>query len=276
MRLRHYYVIVPAVALAVIMANAFYGHAVFSVGHPEDIAKFSVYVHFQPEWNSHPGNLLFEVTNVWNNPSKSEGEYYGDAAGPAGSDVYGPGDNRNRLMHAGERGFVVLMHRYSDCQINWQPVLYRYGIDTLRNQFKAMGGADISGHPYAVMYEDRPASGDTTKGRDLSGGYAQFIPVCSANKTTSYEYSVRSNDRGVAFDAYFVPDRSDYDLFLEDPGSVGYTIPHYAGEGCAVMRHTSFSGTCHGISGETGGLLIWVPDDLELALTKITVNLREL
>ena len=33
------------------------------------VNKYANYVHFQPEWNSYPSNLLFDVTNTWNRTS---------------------------------------------------------------------------------------------------------------------------------------------------------------------------------------------------------------
>jgi len=253
-----YYAVIPSAALLLILSNAFYGHSVFSMNHPEEMAKFSVYVRLQPEWDSHPGNLLFDVTNVWNGPDGPDGIYHDGPDSPP-LDAH----NYNRLQHIGERSFVELRHRFSDCQINWQPVLYRYGIDMLRNQFDALGGADISKHPYAVMYPSRPGPGP----HDLSDGYVQFVPICTSKETASYMYSVRSNDGDLQFGAYFVPDYSEYSRFVQDPSSVA------AYPGCAGVFY-SFSGTCEGVSKD-GGLLIWIPDDLDMALTKITINLLE-
>ena len=259
---------IPAAALALVLLNALYGHLAFSSSHPEDIAKFSVYVHLRPGWESHPGNLLFDVTNVWNNRAGpgGGGVYYGEAPAP-------PPDphNHNRLEYAGDRPFVRLEHRFSDCRDNWQPVLYRYGIDTLRNQLDvAAGRAHPPDHPYAVMYRSEAGRGGAGPSQ---GGYAQFVPVCSSSgTTTSYEYSVRSNDAGLSFDVYFVPDRSGYEGFARDGSSD--SIEAYPGEGCSGRGYTSFSGRCEGVSVDAG-LLIWIPDDLGLALTKVTVNLRE-
>jgi len=257
------YVLVPAVAFALILANAFYGHSIFASNHPEDISKFSIYVHLQPEWDSHPGNLLFDVTNVWNNEGSFDGVYYDELSSPPALD----GHNFNRLQHVGDRSFVELKHRFDDCQSNWQPILYRYGIDMLRNQFDAFGGADASGHPYAVMYPNSPGSNLF----DHSTGYVQFIPICSSQETTSYQYSIKSNDPDLALSVFFVPDQKSYERFIQNPSPIE---PTYGGE-CAGESYTSFSGKCENVP-QNGGLLVWVPDDLELALTKITVNLREI
>lgn len=249
------YAAIPAVAFALVISNAFYGHSVFAANHPEDISKFSVYVRLQPEWDSHPANLLFEVTTVWNNagaPSR-------DPAAPQAEHNY------NRLLFVGDRSAVELRHSFDGCQSSWQPILYRYGIDMLRNQLDALRGADISGHPYAVMYPDIAGVMQS----DYADGYVQFVPVCSSGNDSSYQYSVRSNDPDLALSVFLVPDRSLYEMFVDEP----FDLEPYAGD-CRGEAYASFSGECAGVPPD-GGLLIWVPDDLSLALTKITVNVRE-
>ncbi len=257
-----FYVIIPAAAFVLVLSNAFYGHFIFEASHPGDISKFSIYVRLQPEWDSHPGNLLFDVTNVWNNTYPSDAVYYDELSPAPGLG----GHNSNQLRYIGERSFVELRHRFDDCKSNWQPILYRYGIDALRNQFEAFNGADVSGHPYAIMYPNVPAPGP----HDHSTGYVQFIPICSSQETTSYRYSVKSNDPDLALSVFFVQDSGPYERFASSPSPIGHDLA----QGCRAEAYTSLSGRCEGVSRD-GGLLVWVPDDLDLALTKITVNLQE-
>lgn len=257
------YILIPAAAFALILLNALYGHWAFSASYPEDIAKYSIYVHLQPEWKSHPANLLFDVTNVWDNTGESGEIYYDELSSPPPLDDH----NYNRLQSINGRTFVELQHRFSDCQSNWQPILYRYGIDTLRNQFEVAAGATVAGHPYALMYQNH--SQGSPDGYNWQEGYVQFVPVCSSHETTSYAYSVRSGDSGTAFDVLFVPAVSEYFKFTRNSSS----FEHYPG--CSGRSYTSFSGTCDDVS-QDAGLLIWIPDELDLALTKITVNLREI
>ncbi len=257
------YMLIPAAAFVLVLSNAFYGHYIFEASHPEDISKFSIYVRFQPEWNSHPGNLLFDVTNVWRNMDSSDAVYYDELSSAPALDEHNP----NQLRYIGERSFVELRHRFNDCQSNWQPVLYRYGIDALRNQFEAFGGADVSGHPYATMYPSVPGSGTY----DHSTGYAQFIPICSSSETTSYRYSVKSNDPDLSLSVFFVQDGKPYEEFASSPSP----IEHDFAEGCHAETYASLSGLCENVS-KNGGLLVWIPDQLDLALTKITVNLQEI
>ena len=271
-----FYIILPIIAFVLIFSNALYGHGVFTSNHPEDISKYSIYVHFQPEWSSHPSNLLFDITNVWNNLDISKDVYYDELFAPASSSLSLDQHNYNKLQYVGQRSFVELKHRFSDCQTNWQPILYRYAIDSLRNQFEIMAGANIDDHPYAIMYPNS----HIFKDYDPSTGYVQFIPICTSLETTSYEYSIKTNNDDAPFDVFFVNDISEYKKFLENPGPIQYyenkdDDDNNKTQRCFGISFTSFSGKCENISKDSG-LLIWVPDDLDLSLTKITINLREL
>lgn len=257
-----FYIIIPAVAFILILANAFYGHGVFSSTHPEDIHKYSVYVHFPPEWLSHQSNLLFDVTVIWNNVDDSEGIYY-EQLSTSPLDAH----NYNQVQYIANRSFVELKHGFNDCSSNWQPILYRYVIDSIRNQFEMIQGAYIAGHPYMLVYPDVASS----KQHDISSGFVQFIPICSSTPSASYQYSLTTNNDDVSFDVFFVDDVSVYQKFIENPGP----IDHYTDDGCFGTSYTSFSGQCNDVSKDSG-LLIWVPDDLRGALTKFTVNMRQL
>lgn len=245
--MRALYAAAPAAAFLLILANALYGHSVFGASHPEAISKYSVYVHLQEGWQSHPGNLLFEVTDVWS----GEGvDLYYESGQPPPLDEH----NFNRVGSVGGKGFVELKHRFSDCRASWQPILYRYALDTVRNAYESAGGASIP-HPYAPMYPDVAGPAPASAAR-----YAQYIPVCGGG---SYEYSVRTDDASAPLDVAFVRGA---------PGEAARGSPG-AYEGCGAESRISFSGRCDGAAG--GGLLVSVPDSLGRALAKITVNLRE-
>ena len=261
---RKFYFIIPIIAFVLILANAFYGHEAFSLNHPESIDKYTIYVHLQPEWSSYPGNILFDITNVWNNLNAYEDVYYDELTTIPSLDEH----NYNKLQYIGDRSFIELKHKFSDCHSNWQPILYRYAIDLLRNQFAIMDGANIDDHPYAIMYSN---SSSSKKYFDFSTGYVQFIPICTSNEITSYEYSLKTNDQNAPFDVFFTSNISEYDQFIETFERVN----HYDQNGCFGVSVTSFSGKCENISKDSG-LLIWIPDDLDLSLTRITVNLREI
>ena len=255
------YAIIPTVAFALILTNAFFGHLLFDSPYEQDINKYSVYVHLQPEWNSHPGNILFEVTNVWSNPDSEKNTYSTDPSDISSLASY----NSNQLQFQHEKPYVELKHEVSNCESSWKPMLYRYAIDIVRNRVELAQGTQLSDDPYVSIVPDI-----LSEKQAATASYAQFIPVCTAREGTSYEYSVSINDPSSWFDVYFVDSPDHLQNYL-DSGS----FEHYTQPGCSAQGHRSFSGMCSDVGGESG-LLIIIPDNLGQSLTKVRVSLHEL
>ena len=70
------YVVLPIIAFVVILINAFFGHLIFDLELDQAINKYSVYIHLQPQWNSHPKNIIYYVTSVWDNPKPNTNDPY--------------------------------------------------------------------------------------------------------------------------------------------------------------------------------------------------------
>ena len=63
-----FYVIFPVIAFSLILVNMLFGHLLYTSPYDQDINKYSIYVHLESNWESYPGNILYEITNVWSNP----------------------------------------------------------------------------------------------------------------------------------------------------------------------------------------------------------------
>ena len=264
-----FYIIIPIVAFVLIFANALFGYMIFDSQYDQDINKYSIYVHLQPEWNSYPGNILFDVTTVWDNPNP-----IGDT-----HDIYYDPDlevhtikehNYNQLQNIRGKSFVELKHEFSDCTASWKPILYKYALDTIGNQLDYISGNEISGNTYPAIYpsiqnQNYDSKENTSK---LSSGYVQFIPICTAKDSTSYIYSVKTNDNNHSFDVFFIPTESEIENYVSNPENFNYY------EGCFGKNYQSFNGKCENV-GKESGLLISLPDELDLSLTKVTVSLHE-
>ena len=241
--------LLPATAVGLIVLNAFFGHLVFGPPYGHELSRYSVYVHLGDGWDSRPGNILFEVTNVWPGPGSRE-------AGPD------PGAyNEHRLLHQGGLPYVELRHGFGGCGSAWQPLPYRVAVDSVRGAIEHALGERLGADPYASML---PAV--EGEGTGAARSFAQFVPAC-AGPGSDYEYSV-SADGGAQFDAYFV----DSEARLAEYLGTGEAA-HY--EGCLAEGMRSFGGSCAGV-GEGSGLLVLVPDDLGSSLTRVAVTLREL
>jgi hypothetical protein len=250
--------ILPVIAFILIFVNMFFGHLLFT--YDQDINKYSIYVHFQEEWDSYPVNILFDITNVWSNPNFVNYTYSTDFSNVSNFDNY----NSNYLQYQDNRGYVELKHQFSDCNSSWKPMLYRYAIDSVRNKIELIQGIELNNDPYVSILPTVKSTNSI-----ISEFYVQFIPICTDKKTTSYEYSISIDDDTSGFDVYFVDSERQLENYLN------YGIfDFYTHDGCFGKNYHNFSGICKNIDQESG-LLIIIPDNLNRSLTKIKVNLHE-
>jgi hypothetical protein len=247
-----------------------FGHLLFDSPYDQDINKYSIYIHLKPEWQSYPGNIFYEITNVWSNPEpKTNSNTFN--YDPSVETSLVTDHNYNQLQNQNQKSFVELKHEFSNCESSWKPILYRYAIDTIRNNLEYMQGNQLNNDPYVQIFPDIPnTSYYSERQKELvKQGFAQFIPICTAKNSTSYDYSVSINDKDTAFDVYFVPSEDQLDRYLENN-----SFTFYPQSDCYATNKHSFSGTCKNVDPKAG-LLIVIPDNLKLSLTKIKVNIHE-
>jgi len=260
------YVVIPII-VAIIITHALFGHLIFGFPYEQDINKYSTYVHLQPEWNSYPKNILYEVTTVWSNPHSDVNDpYYEEAIGVQLKTEYNP----NELRYVHGKPYVELNHEFSDCKNRWKPIAYRHALDAVSHQFYNLVGTQLNSDPYVVVYSplqnsEYSLSEQKTK---VKSGFSKFIPICTSKDVTTYDYSVSINDEKIAFDVYFVPSLSERENFHQNFDEFSYY------EGCFGLNHQRFSGSCENVD-KLSGLLIVVPDELSRSLTEITINLHE-
>ena len=257
-----YYGILPAVAFLLILMNAFYGHTLFVSASEQVVNKYDIYVHLQPEWESYQKNIIFEITNSWyktdSSETKSEKKYVSH--------------NYNELQHLGEKSYVELKHSFSSCQDEWQPMLYRKVVDTVRHEIEFVQGKQLSSDPEISLYPDIENKSYDTEDQllKIKNGFSQFIQICTSKETTSYDYSIKTDSSDVGFDVYFISSIDEQNDFHDSEDDFDF----YFVESCYGQNKKSFSGTCHNV-GKNSGLLIIIPDELDKPLTKISVTLKE-
>ena len=240
------------------------GHELTTLSTEQVANKYSVYVHLQPEWNSDNKNIIFDVTSSWHKPEKD-----------SKNQVFHAKDlqyNENQLQYINEKSFVELKHSFSNCQEEWQPMLYRKAIDTVRHEIEYMQGSQLSIDPEMSLYPDKDNAVYDLERQEkiIKNGYAKFIPICTIEESTSYEYSIKIDNPEIGFDVYFVKSIQEIDDFFEN----SQTFDYYDIDGCFAKNKQSYSGTCKNISKDSG-LLIVIPDELNPWITKFTVNLYE-
>ena len=256
---KYLYVIIPCMVFLIIFVNAFFGHELF-VSTEQVYNKYTVYVHLQPDWNSYPKNILFEVTNSWYKK--------GTHTLQTQSDNY----NSNQLNQLNGKSYVELRHEFSDCEEEWTPIIYRKAVDTIRHEIEYIQGSQLSSDPSISIYPDQDNNNYNKQEQEIKllDSYAQFIPICSSADNTSYNFSVKTDNPLIGFDTYFVKSLEDRNDFFGEKKSFDF----YEEQGCFAKNKQSFSGTCQNIS-KNSGLLVIVPDELKPWVTKIKVNLYE-
>lgn len=224
----------------------------------QSINKQSIYVHLQPEWQSYPANLVFDITNVW------------------AADQNEPLDTQNRLQLAKENGanqigyvhnksYIVAQHDNTNCRDKWEPHYARFGADVIRHHVEYLAGLQQSPDPHVNMFTLKKSKQDAAEHQlQIKSGYLQFIPICTKKQIVDIDYSIRISDDAVGFDVYFVPSAEEQKNY--DAGSNSFT--YY--EGCSGLNYASFSGTCHNVS-KNSGLLVVIPDNLRTPLTKLEI-----
>ena len=253
------YVILPAVAFLLILTNAFFGHELFASSTEQVVNKYSIYVHLEPEWKNSK-NILFDVVNSWHKSEQNKSVAHDKF------ETY----NSNQLQSLNGKSYVELKHDFSDCSDEWNPIMYRKIIDTVRHEIEYLQGSQLSADPSISIYPDVENSSYSTleqKNKIEDGAYAQFIPICTSKDITNYDYSVKTNNADIGFDVYFVESIQERDDFFSEE-----SFDYY--EGCFAQNKQSYSGTCKNVS-KNGGLLAIIPAELNPWVTTITVNLYE-
>ena len=224
------------------------------------VNKQSIYVHLQPDWKSYPGNIEYEITNVWSQQQKI----------PLSSKErleLSKQNNVDEVRSQHNKQYILVHNSNSNCRDSWEPHYARFGADTLRHYIEYVGGLQKNPDPNITLYtlqhsrEDRLAHES-----EIKTGYAQFIPVCASKNNTSFDYTVKINDKNVGFDVYFVP--SSQQNYLDE------NFEYYQNGECYGKNYERFSGTCNDV-GRDSGLLIILPDTMKLPLTKVEVWLYE-
>ena len=264
------YYLIPILTFGLLLTNAFFGHLIFGSPYDQDINKYSIYIHLQDNWKSSPSNILFDITNVWSNPDPDSDDR---------SFSINPYDlselidyNSNQLQYQNEKSYVELKHEFSNCDSNWKPMLYRYAIDEFRNQIEIMQGTQLNDDPYVSLVPNvaNHEYDDSFQQILVKEGYVQFVPICTSEDSSDYEYSISINDNKIGFDVYFVSSADEVTNFLNNE-----SFSFYEQDGCVAHNFRSYSGVCKNVTQDSG-LMIILPDNLELSITKVRISLHEL
>lgn len=232
-----------------------------------------VYVDKLPKWASYAGHVLYDSTKSWENANS--GLKFYQVSTPTKADftvkwVKEFGGERVDYTHDG-RQFIEVGLGDSNCKGKWQPYATNYINHIMEHEighvfyYKHSPNPDDMMYPPALWYQ----YGVVDEQYNLTSSHAQFISLCTNKNVTSYDYSISTSESKYGFDIYFVPSIDEFYKWQK-----GKTFSHYSGKGCLGKNHLMFSGSCKGISGE-GGLLVIMPKKLTKPLAQINVKLIE-
>jgi len=258
-----FYIIFPVIAFSIIFVNAFFGHLIFESESNQVVNKYTVYVHLLSEWDSDSKNIIFDITNSWYKSDKDENI---NPVFDAESKEY----NTNQLQEINDKSYVELKHEFSDCQEEWQPMIYRKAVDTIRHEIEYVQGKQLSINPDISVYPniENKNYDNSEQQSKIKNGYTQFFPICTSKEITSYDYSIKTDNKDLGFDVYFVSSSIQRENF----GNSEFNS--YTELGCYGQNKQSYSGTCKNIQKDSG-LLVIFPDELKPWTTKVTINLYE-
>ena len=104
----------------------------------------------------------------------------------------------------------------------------------------------------------------------LAEGYGQFVDFCTIKDLTSYWFSISTTDETYGFDYYIVPSFDEFQKWAE-----GKPFQYYSGSDCFGENWRSISGTCKGVSSDSG-IMIIMDSELTTPLETITVQKFEM
>ncbi|MFB5608439.1 MAG: hypothetical protein ACE5RI_05010 [Candidatus Nitrosomaritimum yanchengensis] len=217
------------------------------------INTYSNYVHFQPEWNSYPRNLIVDVSTSW------EREFVLGEEDQSEIKKSGAKIKQNTLQYVNGKPVVSVQFDYRDCETQW--IHYaRTSLFLIGNQLEKFEPKSIPNISYS----------DEEQKQKLANGFATFVPICTSKESTNYEYTVSINDKNIGFDVYFVPSYIHQWSYFLYPQYFDY----YSQEGCFAQNFQKYSGFCNQVA-KNSGLLVLIPDELSRPMTKISVELTE-
>ena len=235
---------------------------------------YYVYVEPIPDYaTSYASNVIHDATSAWqdanpnlkfsNTDNQDQADVviqwikdYGDVNGRAGETIYG------KIIQIGLGD--------SNCLKRWQPYSTNTVTHIAQHELGHFLGFQHSSDPNSIMYPTTTIQyGMIEIENNVSTNYGWFVPACTQQNVTSFNYKVSTSDPTYGFDVYFVPSKDELDSWGKGQG-----FQYYSGDGCLGKNYLKFGGTCNGVA-KGSGLLILTHDQLTSSLATITVQLEE-
>ena len=243
---------------------------VFPAAYAENVY---VYVDPLPPWADYASNVMYLSTEAWKEANPGLEFYQSDNPSSADFTVQWVRDfGGERVGYAYGDQFIEVGLGDSDCGSQWNPYSERHISHIMQHEIGHIFGHGHNDDPNSIMY---PIALDLEYGLveetyRLAEGYGQFVGFCTIKDLTSYWFSISTTDETYGFDYYVVPSLDEFQKWAE-----GKPFQYYSGSDCFGENWLSISGTCKGVSSDSG-IMIIMDSELTTPLETITVQKFEM
>jgi len=229
---------------------------------------YQVYVQSLPKWASYADGSVEKAIEFWEKNENVKFELLSEEKSYNVLVKWVKDFGFDRVGHAYNQAFVEVALGDSRCWSQWNPFHFDYISNVMTHEFGHVLGYSHGPEPYPIM--DTPRSdkqyGPTKIENRLSPGMFWYIPICSINDQTTFNYHITTDDPYFGFNVEILPSKED----LENKRQ---RIDYEIYEDCSSYGVKEISGICN--LTKDSWLTMTAAKDLSKATAKFFVTLEE-